>query len=120
MLAPGVIPGSLEPAEWDPADRHRMRKRMSFGTQVADGTVYLPDAGVSLSGHSVHVIRAAMSMCNHARRVEEYVRAQSEHLAELIEKHRGLRPVDLQLELLPGTNWGIREKRLGLVIRPPS
>lgn len=120
MLAPGVVPGSLEPAEWEPADRHRLRKKISFGTQVADGTVYLPDAGVSLSGHSVRVIHAAMSTCNHACAVEEYVRAQSEHVAELIEKHRGVRPVDLHLEFLPGTNWGIKEKTLGLVIRPPS
>ena len=132
-VPPGFVPGTLSPADLSPEDRQRMRGKrgdrpdgtaFTIGTQVADGTIYLPlGGGVMMDGTSNHVVRRVNRERETAANVERWVRENADGLRNQIEEHSGVRLEVLRLQYKISTDpsvFLVYERQANLTLRLPA
>lgn len=121
MKAPGVVPGSLDPADLTPEQRDPLRRKFTIATQVSDGTVYLPaGGGVMLDGTSSDVARRVDDERQLAHDVEQWARENAVALRDGIERASGVRLEALRLRYMVGRPVRVQELQTKLVLVPPE
>ena len=119
--APGVVPGSLEPAGYSPSDRQKMRRHFTLCTQVEDGTVYVPLGGGTVAcGGSALAARRVSYERQLAQNVYEAVRDNAEGLRDLIARRTGRRLDVLRFRYVVGGPIRVEELQTRLFVRLPE
>lgn len=119
--APGVVPGSLEPEGYSPSERQKMRRYFTLGTQVEDGTVYLPiGGGTVMNGGSAKAARRVRDARQLAQNVYEAAQENAEKISELVEERSGRKLDVLRLRYMVGAPIRIEELQTGVIIELPK
>jgi len=117
----GVVPGSLEPANLTPTERQRLRAKFTIGTQMADGTIYLPlGGGTTLAGGSSRVLRRVQHERQLAHNVQEWVTNNAVFVRDAIARKTGTSLDALKLHYLVGRPLRVQERRSGVVVGIPE
>lgn len=120
--APGVEPGSLDPADLTPEERDRLRRRFTICTQVSDGTIYLPAAGgVVGDGTATDIVIAVNRHRELAHEVEQWARSKAGEIRDGIVRATGNRLATLKFRYSfdpSRQDVQIRELQSGFTIRP--
>jgi hypothetical protein len=86
----GVVPGSLDPPSLKPESRAGFRGRINMAFQAADGTIYVPTGGGTMtSGVSVEVVRHVNLLRTMAHRAESWVKENGQRLRDEIARQTG-------------------------------
>lgn len=94
------------------------RVGISILYKAASGRIYMsPGGGVTLGGGSGLASRQALSMCNRVDRFERAIRERGEDVAERFSVKAGRTLTELQLQLLVGSCFRVRELQTGVVLR---
>lgn len=117
----GVVPGSLEPGNLTPIERQRLRAKFTIGTQMADGTIYLPlGGGTTLAGGSLRVLRRVQHERQLAHDVQQWVTNNAVIVRDAIARKTGTTLDALNLRYLVGRPLRVQERQTGTVVGIPE
>lgn len=119
--AHGYVPGSLEPASLTPTERQSLRAKFTLGTQMADGTIYLPiGGGTTLDGGSSRVLGRVQYERQLAHNAQEWVTNNAVLVRDAIARKTGTSVDALELRYLVGRPVRVQELRTGVVVTLPQ